>query len=174
VTFKQGDQVFYVPHTDAAINIAPLVGGTGAFHLPKAIQDELEAGRGVKKRAVVDKVLSTGQLRLVLGETFDTVLASPEEVEPLDVVTQIGDHENSKSIEDQLAEAKAFEANGPAEIRSRNTPMKRTKSRSACFCTVCKTHQAPGSIVYRPTAMGGWLNSARICLSCVVQGNAPG
>lgn len=172
--FKQGDPVMYVPSMDAATNLAPLVGATGSFALPQAIKDELEAGRGIKRRAVIDRVLSTGQYRLVLSETFDTVLASPEEVEALDLVTQIGDHENSKSIETQLAEAKSLEENGPEEIMSRQTPMKRTKARKNTRCNVCKDSWPPGSVVYRPTKAGGWLTSARICLRCVTAGNAPG
>jgi hypothetical protein len=176
-SWTAGDQVFYVPNQEAVKRLGGQVSisSTSVFSLPAAIQKELDAGHGIKLRAVVDRVLSD-RLRLTLAETYDTVIADYDEVELLDVVTRIGDTLNSKTLEEQLAEAKAFEANGPDTVTSRNTLFKRSKARIAVRCVVCKDRQESGAIVYKPAKSGagcGWTSSARFCLRCVLEERAP-
>jgi hypothetical protein len=171
MTFKQGDQVFYRPREDAAVRAAPMIGSTGAFQLPQHLVEEMEKGKSFKRRAAVDKVLSTGQYRLVLNDTFDTVLA--EQVEGMDVVTKIGDFENSKSVEDQLAEQRKYESDGPETVVVRQTNFARFKARTAFFCNICHERSDAGSVGYKPTESRGWTMSAPLCLRCVVEGRLP-
>ena len=176
-TFKQGDLIFYVPKTAAATSLARSgrLGTMSGVDLPESIKRDPEAGRGIKLRGVVDRVLSD-KLRLTLSETYDTVLADYDEVEPLDVVTQIGDSLNSKTIEEQLADAKDYETKGPDSILSRNTPFKRSKARIVVRCVICKDRQESGAVVYKPVKGGagcGWTMSARFCLRCVLEERAP-
>lgn len=111
---KPGAKVFWVPQSAEAKKLAQQGAGGIGFqmmgqvaqtnNLPEDVKKMLEAGKGVRRQAVVDRLIDEETVRLILCDTYDHVWAHPSEVEPIDMVTLIADMETSKTIEQQLAE----------------------------------------------------------------------
>jgi len=111
---RPGAKVFWIPKSEAAQQL--LQQGAGGLSiqiqgsvgtrdsLPEDVKKLLAEGKGVRRQGVVDKLIDENTVRLILCDTYDHVWAHPSEVEPIDMVTLIADMENSKSIEQQMAE----------------------------------------------------------------------
>lgn len=141
---KQGTKVYYTPKTEAAQNLSSLLGGgfnmaagigsMSPVHtpIPQSMKDALDEGRCVRKQATIDRVIvetekdeqtgvetTTTTVRLILCDTFEHAWATPDEIQPLDMVTMIGDLENTKTLEEQLADMKAEEEKEKQKERRR-------------------------------------------------------
>ncbi len=86
-------------------------------HVLSAHEKAIQEGQGVRKRAVIDAVIDDNQVRLMLTDSLELVWASPDEIEPLDSISTLGDLVGpaSRSFKDALETGQQeIEANAPA------------------------------------------------------------
>lgn len=152
---KQGMKVYYTPKTDAAQNLSSMLGGgfnmgvsigsmasMSPVHtpIPQSMKDALDEGRCVRKQATIDRVIvekddesgaESTTVRLILCDTFEHAWATPDEIQPLDMVTMIGDLENTKSLEEQLADMTAEEKKEQQKEKRRERDRARRRKKTS-------------------------------------------
>jgi len=89
-------------------------------HVIGAHQKAIEAGQGLRKRALIDRIVSRdgeGQIRLMLDDTMELVWATYDEIQPLDSISQLGDLVGpaSRSLKDGLRELREKETKEAAK-----------------------------------------------------------
>jgi hypothetical protein len=99
--WQEGDRVDYVPKKGAG---STMMSFGSTFN--QAVQKAKEEKEGHRHRAVIDKVVDENTYRLMLTDTLDTVWASSNEIQALDVVSSLGDLVGpaSLSLKDGLRE----------------------------------------------------------------------
>lgn len=120
--WSAGDRIDFVPRPG---NQHGLGGAKGSIALPEhhvlsSMQKAIQEGQGVRKRAVIDRVIDDNTVRLMLDETLELVWASLDEIEPLDSISSLGDLVGpaSRSLKDGLREMeKAAEEAAPAPAK---------------------------------------------------------
>jgi len=108
--WKPGDRVDFCPQPGCSY-------GPGGQHasaaLPKdhmltAFDKAIQEGQGVRKRAVVDRVITnpdgTTTIRLMLDDSMEFVWAPPHTIEPLDSVSRLGDVVGRRDLKEALDE----------------------------------------------------------------------
>ena len=115
--YQEGDRIDFVPlpgnqHGPGGQHG---LGKLPEHHVISAHQKAIEEGQGLRKRAIIDRIISrdgAGQIRLMLDDTMELVWATYDEVQPLDSISQLGDLVGpaSRSLKDGLRELQEREA----------------------------------------------------------------
>lgn len=101
--WTEGDRVDYVPKKGGG-GMSGAISFGSTFN--QAVQKAKELKEGHRHRAVIDKVLEDGTFRLLLTDTIETVWATIDEIQGLDVVSSLGDLVGpaSRSLKEGLSE----------------------------------------------------------------------